>query len=348
MEGQDNNDIFTIEVNSITTHNNSSNNSDNNSNNKKPSKNLQLKYVFLLFVSTIVLSLFEFIYFIILLFIRDNIFKVSLVPNIIKSIFILIYFMCSLIIDLLEKVRISFGSLQYLKIEKIITFVALFSSLATTSISISVIAYYFIFTILNSSCLYQNYCELQAKAGHAVGYTCNYKANEINPDYFKSCEHFSENDNQSPPKYLQNCGDLYYCELIKEKFGYEDKKDKWSCVIFFIVLGIILFICWFITLNIRLIKTIRIMKIKNVKKVNTNNIFYVKLHSDNYTRVLCEHNYLNNNFEFYLEDIKFFDCNKHNNDNSINSSSEQMRVGTKNTIFGSKVTSNRNLFTLTE
>ena len=331
MKQSNNNDVNTI----CTNHNN-----------RKPPKKTKFNNIILRFSLTVSICLIEFAYLFLLLFIRENIFKISLIPNIIKSCFILIYFIFSILISVLEKIRISYDTNQYLYIEKIISLIILFSSLIIVSISISGCTYYYIYTKINSSCLYNNYCELQIKPGHSVGYTCNYKANEVNSKYFKSCKIYSKDIYQLPPKNLQNCGVLYYCELMSNNLDYKDKKDNWSCITCYIVLGLILIIFWFITLILSFIKTLLLMKMKNVKKKKTEFTLNLKSDADKYRLVLCEHNNIKNNFCFYLDDLKFRECKQHiddNSNNSINSSSQPMKVSIKKEVLETNYGTLRNL-----
>ena len=277
---------------------------------------------------TIIFSFNEIIY-IILLYISNDLYKISFILDIINFILIFCLITCNLYLIPYQDIRISLNLQKFAGIEEKLTFASMIFSISIAIMSFLANFLYKFIQINNPLCPYFNFCELKIYSNN-YNYFCNYKPIKIsNYIDINSCQDISNNI----PYFLKNCENKYKCELAATEV---EEENTASFKIFTLVLGIILFLFW-LTIMVFWIYNFKDSNYKNPGKIRRIKLYIVLKSEDSYCYLLCEHNPIKDKFSFKYDDIGIEICekckNSYNEDsvrldnrNNINSENNMNRI----------------------
>ena len=260
-------------------------------------------------ITIIIFIILEIVYFT-FLYISNTLYLVSLVVNIIKFIFIFVLFISILFINPYHNIRISLKSTKFFKIEKNLALISMISSVLV--VLVGFISY---IIIIKPQCPYLEYCELKknnftdSKTNYR--YFCNYQPdkNSNNIDV-NSCMKSSNNE---APDSLQYCKNVYTCELTAATLKEINNNGMEASVLSF---GLVLFCLWLIIMG-RCINNFRIITRNDVLIEEKEPIKYelkIMKSKDNYSYALCDHNNIEDKFDFDYDNVELVICDQHGND----------------------------------
>ena len=251
----------------------------------------------------ILLSWNEIIY-IILLYISNDLYKISFILNIIKFILIFCLLISNLYLFPYQNIRIFLNFENFANIEKNLTFASMIFSISIAIMSFLANFLYKVIQINNLLCPYFNFCELKTYSNN-YNYFCNYKPVKMsNFIDINSCQNISNDI----PDFIKNCENKYKCELASTDI---EEENASGFKVYTLVLGIILFLFW-VTIMVFWIYNFQSSDYETPDKKGKKRIkLYVVLKSeDRYCYFLCEHNKIKDNFNFKYYDISIEICDK--------------------------------------
>ena len=290
------------------------NNFNVNSNNHKLTQS-NIKH---LFVFTVIFS-FNEIFYIILLYFSNDLYKISFILKIINFILIFCLLITNLYIIPYQNIRILLHSADFVNIEKGLTFASIIFSISIVIMSFFANFLYKFISINNPLCPYFNFCRLKKDDTNNYNYFCNYKPTKSS-DFIdiNTCQNIQKNITG----FLNNCEFTYKCGIAGT---YVEEEDTAALKIFTLILGIILFIFWFIIM-IFWIRNFRNSNYKIFKKQERNPMILhiIALNSEyihkGYGYGLCKHNGIEDNFIFSCNDVVICicgECKKMNDSDSL-------------------------------
>ena len=269
-----------------------------------------------LLVFTIILSLNE-IFYIILLCFSNDLYKISFILNIVKLFLISCLLISNLYIISYQKIRIFLNSENFVNIEKKLRIACIIFSISVVIMSFLANFLYKFISMTNPNnplCPYSNFCQIKKiDSDDYYYYFCNYRPNKKSSFIdIDTCQKIT-NENIN---FLKKCEYKYKCELATTDI---EEENTIILKIVTLVLGIILFVFWCIIMVYCVYNSLNSDYKMLTKNEKITRKLYVTLRSeDKYVFVLCQHNKIEKNFDFDYDDLEILPCTKCENDESEN------------------------------